>query len=280
MKVNSAARVPAFALAVAGAITILCAGIPAARAEKAQEIRIGMVTTFTTASGSVGEMARKGVDLALEKLGGKMDGIPVHITYADDGGKSDLAKQKTDDLLQRDHVDFLTGYNFSNALLASYRSAVAAKTPLLSLNAGPRDLAGAGCTPYFFAVGHQNDMEARALGLALNQRGVKSLYLVAPNYAAGQEMVEGVKSTFKGRIVGQDLTKWPDQLEFSAEITKIQAARPEAVFIFLTTQYAVQFINQYIQAGFERRDPDLQRGDHRSVQSSGPPGLRAGRLRQ
>jgi branched-chain amino acid transport system substrate-binding protein len=226
-----------------------------AAAAPAKEIRIGMVTTFTTAVGSVGKAARQGVDLALKRLGNKMDGIPVKMFYADDGGKPALAKSKTDELILQDHVDFIIGYNFSNMLLAAYNSAIDAKVFTFSLNAGPKNIAGKDCSPYFFAMGHQNDMEARGIGEVLNRRHIHSLYLVAPNYAAGVEMVNGVKSTFKGKVLGQSLTKWPDQLEFSAEISQIQATNPEAVFIFLTTRYAVQFMNQFNQAGLKGRIP-------------------------
>lgn len=236
-------------------MTVSIAAAGAARAEPAKEIRIGMISTFTTAVGSVGEAARKGVDLALQRLGNKMDGIPVKMFYEDDGGKPSLAKSKTDELILQDHVDFIVGYNFSNMLLAAYKAVVDAKVFTLSLNAGPSQIAGSECSPYFFALGHQNDMEARGIGEVLNQRNVHSLYLVAPNYAAGVEMVNGVRATYRGKVVGESLTKWPDQLEFSAEISQIQAAKPEAVFIFLTTRYAVQFMNQFAQAGLKDRIP-------------------------
>ncbi len=234
---------------------ILLATASLGSAEPAKEIRIGVISTFSTAVGSVGQDARKGVDLALDRLGHKMNGIPVKVFYKDDGGKPALAKSKTDELVLQDHVDFIIGYNFSNMLLASYKSLVGAKVFTLSLNAGPKNIAGSECSPYFFALGHQNDMEARGIGDVMTKRGIKSLYLVAPNYAAGVEMVEGAKSTFKGKVLGESLTKWPDQLEFSAEIAQIQAANPQAVFIFLTTRYAVQFMNQFTQAGLKGRIP-------------------------
>jgi branched-chain amino acid transport system substrate-binding protein len=63
----------------------------------------------------------------------------------------------------------------------------------------------------------------------LNQLDVKSLYLMGPNYAAGKDMLAGVESTFKGEILGKDLTKWPDQLDFSAELAKARASGAEAL---------------------------------------------------
>lgn len=56
---------------------------------------------------------------------------------------------------------------------------------------------------------------------------------MAPNYAAGRDMVAGVERTFKGKILGKDLTKWPTQLDFSAELAKARAAKPDGVFIFI-----------------------------------------------
>ena len=59
----------------------------------------------------------------------------------------------------------------------------------------------------------------------MNQKGVKIAVLIGPNYAAGKDMLAGVKSTFKGEVVGEELTKWPDQLDFSAELTKAKRGK-------------------------------------------------------
>src|SRR3546814_2262753 len=68
-------------------------------------------------------------------------------------------------------------------------------------------------------------------------------------------MATGVKATFKGKGVGQDMTKWPDQLDFSAEISKIRAAKPDAVWIFYPSRWGVQFLTQYSQAGLKKEIP-------------------------
>ena len=54
----------------------------------------------------------------------------------------------------------------------------------------------------------------------MNQKGVKSVFLIGPNYAAGKDMLAGVKSTFKGEVVGEEYTVWPSQLDFSAELSQ------------------------------------------------------------
>lgn len=229
------------------------AGDAAAQANK--KIKIGFVTTLSGPNAAIGVDMKNSVELAVEHLGKKMGGIPVEIIYEDDEQKPEVGKQKTEKLMQRDKVDFVAGYIWSNVLLASYKTVTDDKTFLISANAGPSPLAGEQCNPYFFAASWQNDQNTMAAGELLNQKGIKSLYIVAPNYAAGQDMANGVKSTFKGQVVGQDMTKWPDQLDFSAEISKIRAAKPGAVFVFYPGRAGVQFFQQYSQAGLKKDIP-------------------------
>ncbi len=229
------------------------AGDAAAQANK--KIKIGFVTTLSGPNAAIGVDMKNSVELAVEHLGKKMGGIPIEIVYEDDEQKPEVGKQKTEKLMQRDKVDFVAGYIWSNVLLASYKTVTDNKTFLISANAGPSPLAGEQCNPYFFAASWQNDQNTMAAGELLNQKGIKSLYIVAPNYAAGQDMANGVKSTFKGQVVGQDMTKWPDQLDFSAEISKIRAAKPGAVFVFYPGRAGVQFFQQYSQAGLKKDIP-------------------------
>ncbi|MFN4278085.1 MAG: ABC transporter substrate-binding protein [Ferrovibrio sp.] len=226
-----------------------------AQAQAAKKIKIGFVTTLSGPNAAYGQDMKNSVELALEHMGRKMGGIPVEVVYEDDEQKPEVGKQKTEKLLQRDKVDFVAGYIWSNVLLASYKPVVDSKTFLISANAGPSPLAGEQCNPYFFAASWANEQNPMGVGELLNQKGVKKLYIVAPNYAAGQDMANGVKATFKGQVVGQDMTKWPDQLDFSAEISKIRAAKPDAVYVFYPSRWGVQFYTQYSQSGLKKEIP-------------------------
>ena len=82
---------------------------------------------------------------------------------------------------------------------------------------------------------------------------------MAPNYAAGKNMVAGVTRTFKGKIVGKDLTKWGKdaQLDFSAELAKAKASGAEGIFVFYPGKAGGAFIKQYAQAGLQGKIPLL-----------------------
>ncbi|MGX4774563.1 ABC transporter substrate-binding protein [Bradyrhizobium guangdongense] len=218
-------------------------------------IKIGFVSTFSGPTAVIGNDMRNSFELALDHLGRKMGGKPVEVIYEDDGQKPDVGKQKTEKLVQSDKVDFLVGYIWSNVLLASLKTAVDSQTFMISANAGPSQLAGELCSKYVFSTSWQNDQTPAAVGLYMNANGVKSVFLIGPNYAAGKDMLAGLKSTFKGEIKGEEYTVWPSQLDFSAELSKARASGAESIFVFYPGAAGVQFLNQYAQAGLKSTMP-------------------------
>jgi len=140
-------------------------------------------------------------------------------------------------------------------LLASVKPAIDSKTFLISANPGPSQIAGQMCSPYFFSAGWENDQTPASIRLYMNKKGVKTLFMIGPNYAAGKDMLNGARSTFQGKSVGEEYTKWPDQLDFSAELSKVRAANPDAVFVFYPGAAGVQFLNQYSQSGLKVKIP-------------------------
>ncbi len=245
------------ALLAATAVAALLAAGPATNPALAQNktIKIGFVSTFSGPVASIGEDMRNSFELALDHLGRKMGGIPVEVIYEDDGFKPEVGKQKTDKLIESDKVDFIAGYIWSNVLLASLKPIVDSKTFLVIANAGPSQIAGELCSPTVFSTSWNNDQTPQAMGHYMNQKDVKSVFLIGPNYAAGKDMLAGVAATFKGKIVGEELTTWPSQLDFSAELAKAKAAKPDAIFVFYPGAAGVQFLAQYSQAGLKGTIP-------------------------
>jgi branched-chain amino acid transport system substrate-binding protein len=235
-----------------GLSALLLAAAPVAAAES---VKIGFVGTFSGPTAVMGNDIRDAFELALDHLGRKMGGLSVDVIYEDDGLKPDVGKQKTEKLIQADRVNFLTGYIWSNVLLASLKSATDSETFIISANAGPSQIAGELCSPWFFSTSWQAEQIPQAIGEYLNQKNVKSAFLLAPNYAAGRDVLAGFKANFKGAIVGEELTKWPDQLDFSAELSKVRATKPDAVFAFYPGAAGVQFVSQYAQAGLKSQIP-------------------------
>lgn len=235
----------------ASLVAMAFASVPAT--SFSDSVKIGFVTTLTTPASVIGEDMQKAVNLAVQHLGGKMAGKDIEVIFEDDEFKPEIGKQKTDKLVKKDDVDFVSGFIWSHILLASSKTVFDSGKFLISSNAGPSQLAGAGCHANFFSTSWQNDQTPMAMGEVLNTHGVKSLYAMVPNYAAGKNMIAGVERTFKGQIVGRDLTKWgkDKQLDFSAELAKAKASGADGLFIFYPGSAGGAFIKQYQHAGLK-----------------------------
>jgi branched-chain amino acid transport system substrate-binding protein len=235
--------------------TVALVALGAAPAWAQQSVKIGFVSTFSGPTAVIGNDMRNSFELALDHLGRKMAGKPVEVIYEDDQQKPEVGVQKSQKLVESDKVDFVIGYIWSNVLLASLKPVVDSQTFLISANAGPSQIAGEQCSPFFFSTSWQNDQTPQAMGTYMTQKGVKTAFLIGPNYAAGKDMLTGVRTTFKGQVIGEELTKWPDQLDFSTELSKVRAAKPEAVFVFYPGAAGVQFLTQYAQSGLKGQIP-------------------------
>jgi branched-chain amino acid transport system substrate-binding protein len=226
---------------------------PAAAQNKS--VKIGFVSTFSGPVAVIGNDMRNAFELALDHLDRKMGGLPVEVVYEDDTLKPEVGKQKSEKLVENDKVDFVSGFIWSNVVYASYKPIVDSKTFLIISNAGETRLAGENCSPFIFSTSWTNDQNPHAVASYMNKKGVKSVYLIGPNYAAGKENLAGFKEDFKGKVLGEDYTTWPSQLDFSAELAKAKASNAEAVYMFYPGAAGVQFLNQYAQAGLKASIP-------------------------
>jgi len=217
----------------------------------ADKVKVGFVSTLSGPSSALGVDIRDGFLLAVKLNGGKLGGLPAEVLVSDDQFKPDVAKQLFEKNVKRDHVDFMTGVVFSNIMLAALPEALDNKTIYISPNAAPSSMAGKDCNPLFYAVSWPNDAYHEAAGAFANQRDLKSVYLLAPNYQAGKDSLAGFKRMFKGQVVGENYTKL-GQLDYAAELAEIRAAKPQALYIFLPGGMGINFIKQFVGTGLSR----------------------------
>jgi branched-chain amino acid transport system substrate-binding protein len=238
-KKNLVLCLAAAALAAAGAV------------HAADKVKVGLVTTLSGPAGAPGIDVRDGFNLALKHLGGKLGGLPVEIQTADDAFNPETGKQAVDRFVKRDRVDLVTGIIYSNILLAAAPVAFDAKVPYVSANAGPSQLAGKGCSPWFVSSAWQNDGYHEAAGQHATNKGYKTTYLMAPNYPAGKDALTGFKRFYKGKIADEVYVKL-GQLDFAAELAQVRAAKPEAVYVFMPGGMGINFVKQFVAAGLSK----------------------------
>ena len=180
----------------------------------------------------LGGQLRNGFTLAVKELGGKLGGRDVDIVVADDELKPDVAVTKVKSLIDRDKVDFVVGPIFSNILGAIMKPVTEANVILISPNAGSSSFAGKDCNPNFFVTSYQNDQVHEVLGQYAQDSGAKKVIIIVPNYQAGKDAAAGFKHKFSGEILDEIYVPL-GQLDYSAELSRIAAAKPDAIFAFI-----------------------------------------------
>lgn len=238
-------------LATAG---MLAASIGAASAQ--EKLKVGIMVTLSGPSAVLGGQARDGFQLAVKQLGGKLGGIDTEVVVVDDELKPDVAVTKVRGLIERDQVNFVVGPIFSNVLQAIHKPVIESNAFLISPNAGTSNFAGAQCSPNFFVTSYQNDQNHEVLGKYAQDKGFKRVFLMTPNYQAGRDSMAGFKRHFKGEVVSELYTPL-GQLDFSAELAQIAAAKPDALFTFMPGGMGVNLVRQFRQAGLAANVPFL-----------------------
>ncbi len=235
-------------LRIAAVACALAVG-PAAAQEKPQDkLKIGLITTLSGPPAALGNQQRNGLQLALKTLGDKLGGREVELLVQDDELKPDVAVSKVKAFVERDKVDFVVGPIFSNILQAIIKPATDSGAFLISPNAGTSSFAGRDCNPNLFVTSYQNDQNHEVLGKYAQDKGMKKVFIMAPNYQAGKDALAGFKRYYKGAIADEVYVPL-NQLDYSAELAKIAAAQPDAIFVFLPGGMGVNFVKQFRQAG-------------------------------
>jgi len=235
---------------VAAALTAL---LPSG-GQAADRIKVGFISTLSGPSAALGVDIRDGFQLAVKMAGGRIGGLPAEVLVGDDQFKPDVGRQLAEKNVRLDKVNFLTGMVFSNIMLASVPVAFENKIIYVSPNAAPSPFAGKQCNPYLFVASWPNDAYHEAAGQHATNRGYKSAYLIAPNYQAGKDSLTGFKRFYKGNVAAEVYTQL-GQLDYSAELAQVRAAKPDALYIFLPGGMGINFIKQFVAAGLSKDVP-------------------------
>jgi len=219
-----------------------------------QKVKIGFITTLSGPPAVIGKHMKDSVELALDHLKHRMGGLEVEVVYGDDQFKPEVGVQLAEEMLKKHQVDFVAGVIWSNVMMAVAPVVTGSGHIMVGTNAGASPLAGAQCNELYFSTSWNNDQSPEALGKYLQDKGINDLYVMAPNYQAGKDMVSGLKRYYKGKIDDEVFTKFQQQ-DYQAEISQLRAKNPKAVFVFYPGGMGIQFVKQYVQAGLRDQIP-------------------------
>ena len=255
---------------VVAALAITSAGLSPVLADT---IKVGIANDSSGPFSAVGAEIRDGINLAIKQLDGQLGGQPAEFIQQDMGGNPDQARQLVNRFIQRDKIDFFTGPTGSNVALAVGPALFKAQIPYLTANAGPSQFAGKQCNPYFFGVSYQNDAFHEMAGKVAADRDYNKVFILAPDYPAGKDALNGFKRGY-GKTPSEEIYTKLGQIDYAAELAQIRANKPEAVFFFLPGGMGINFIKQFVSAGLNKDTVLIGPGfsaDSDIIQATGDP---------
>ena len=223
-----------------------------------EEVKVGLLLPFSGVYAGLGTHIENGFNLGLDHFGGELEGTSISVVRADTEAKPATGLAKAKKMVLQDKVDVLTGI-VSSAVLGGLRDFVhGAKMPLIVANAGNNDMTGAKCSPYIVRVSFSNGMVTRPMGPWLAAQGVKKVYAMAPDYAAGHQMINAFKETFTaagGEVIGEAYPPLTGTKDYGPYISAAKAAGPDAIFTFFAGGAAIAFVKQYHDFGVKSEIP-------------------------
>ena len=240
---------------VLGAATLAWSVAGSAGSAAAKVEKVGLLLPYSGVYAALGKEIDEGFMLALEEAGIAKS---LTISREDDEAKPPVGLAKARKLVLEDQADVLVGI-VSSGVLAAIRDFVdASKVPLIVANAGNDEATGENCSKYITRLSFSNAQVNRPMGKWMYDKGIRKVYTLAPDYAAGRQMMEAFSKAFTaagGEIVGADYTPFQKTQDFGPYLTKAQAAKPQAIFTFYAGSEAISFVKQYGALGMKKDVP-------------------------
>ena len=219
------------------------------------DIKVGLLLPKSGPYAALGKEIEDGFTMALEEAGKTEE---FKLVTEDSEAKPQVGVAKARKLVLQDEVDAMVGI-VSSAVLGAVRDFVdGSKVPLVVANAGNDEATGKNCSRYITRVSFSNAQVNRPMGEWMARIGIKKVYTLAPDYAAGHQMIDAFAASFKaagGEIVGSEYTPFGKTQDFGPYLTKAKAASPDAIYVFYAGKEAITFVKQYDSFGLKKDIP-------------------------
>jgi branched-chain amino acid transport system substrate-binding protein len=197
-------------------------------------IKMGVILTYSGTEAQSGELIDRGLRLYVKTHEKELPpGVKVELIVRDDTGpKPDTAKRLAQELITREHVQFLTGVVWTPNAAAIAPLTAEAKIPFVIMNAA--GVALTRMSPYVIRVSYTLPQLVTPLAEWAAKQGWKTGFTAVPDFSPGQEAEAAFAKAFTG-AGGQMLGAVrfplisPDFVPFFA---RIKETRPDVLYVF------------------------------------------------
>jgi len=211
---------------------VLALGALGARAQTV--VKVGVINTYSGPEAQTGDQMDKGIKLYVKEHEKDLPpGVKIELVVRDDTGPNpEVAKRIAQELITRDHVQFLTGVVWTPNAAAIAPLTAEAKVPFVIMNAAGVTLTR--MSPYIVRVSYTLPQLVTPLGTWAAQQGWKKGYTAVPDFAPGQEAETAFSKAFTdagGQMIGS--VHYPVvNPDFAPFFARIKDVNPDALYIF------------------------------------------------
>jgi branched-chain amino acid transport system substrate-binding protein len=219
-------------------------------------IRIGLYSPLTGPVAFLGQGFDKGITLAIEDLGGEIDGHPIVYTTADNKCNPTDAVNAVSKLIDVDNVDAIIGGGCSSATVGALPIIGEKEVPSVSAtstNPGIYNDIGVGGNIWAFRINPDDLIMAGGYANYIHDKGVNKIALVAENTDFGRGAMNAYKPIFKDLGVEVTSEDYFDlgTADFRPALTSMKGAGADAVLIVMTENDCANFMRQYREVGVD-----------------------------
>ncbi|HET6365760.1 MAG TPA: ABC transporter substrate-binding protein [Pseudomonadales bacterium] len=217
-------------------------------------IKIGVVLPYTGVYAVLGESITQAMEMVFARENWTVAGRKIEMVKEDDEMQPPVGIRKTEKLIDSDKVDILTGPVHSGILMGMRDKVHNSKTILIVSNAGADAISRGRCSKWIFRASFSNWQPCQPMGGWVAKNVSKDVFLTAPNYQAGKDMMNAFKETFVpagGKVVDEDYPKL-GETDYAPYLTKIKQSGAKAVFAFYSGTDAVNFVKQFASFGLKQ----------------------------
>jgi branched-chain amino acid transport system substrate-binding protein len=246
-------------------ITLVVAGCggssvdqPGGGEEDSDDVKVGLLVPLSGVYAPLGEDMRAGFQLYLDQHDGQLAGRTVELVVADEGDGPETGVPAAQRLVTQDQVAMVVGIVSSAVALGVRDLFEESQVPLIVANAGANAITGEQGSDYIWRTSFSSGKVSGALGAAVAEEVDGEVYLIAPDYAAGEEMVAGFRETFEaagGTVADEAYTPFGTTQDFQPFLSEIRNSGAAAVYAFYAGAEAVSFVQQYSEFGLAEEIP-------------------------
>jgi branched-chain amino acid transport system substrate-binding protein len=238
---------------ITGAIASLAFGALIAGSAFAQDtVKIGLVVSMTGQQASTGKQIKAAVDLYMKEHGDTVAGKKIQVILRDSASVPDNTKRLAQELIVKDKVSVIAGFEITPAALAVAPLATEAKVVELVMAAGTSIITER--SPYIVRTSFTVPQSCVIIADWAAKNGIKKVVTIVSDYAPGADAEKSFTERFTaagGQVV--EAIKIPlANPDFAPFLQRAADAKPDAIFIFVPSGQGGTFMKQFAERGFDK----------------------------